>query len=195
MISIPRPRKDVSRTAQFRDVARKIVSKDRSDRRDGFSVDMAGAITRALERAFREGFVACQEADQEAESPVETKEAGNGPLDWMLLPIRPRNAFWTCCLFIIGESGQEEGEGYLRPATTVRGTPGWRLIVKDARNLTDEFGNRSIQPLLRLGLLQPLRATPDLLRISSLGYETWMAFRARGGRYPEDSLKPPSDGR
>ncbi len=188
-----RPRRDAYRTAQFRDIARGIVAKDRNDRRDGFSVDTAGAIARALERAFREGFIAAHEADETFASTVPSGSGHNGPIDWLLIPPRPRNAFWTCCLFILGEDGQVESSGCLQPITTVRGTPGWRLVVGGSRNLSDEFGDRTIQPLLRLGLLQLLHTSPDLLGISPLGYETWMAFRARGGRYPEDSLKPLPD--
>lgn len=185
-----RPRKNAYRTAQFRDIAKGIVAKDRSNQRNGFSADTAGAIARALERAFREGFIVAHEADRTAMLPPSSKETHEDSLDWMLIPPRPRNAFWTCCLFILGENGQGEYGGCLQPITTVRGTPGWRLIVAGSRNLTDEFGDRTIQPLLRLGLLQPLSTASSLIRISPFGYETWKAFHARGGRYPEDSLKP-----
>ncbi len=47
-----RPAKDPYRTAAFREAAREIVHKDRYDRRAGLSVDTAGTIARALERAY-----------------------------------------------------------------------------------------------------------------------------------------------
>ena len=52
-----KPGKTPHRTAAFRETARDIVHKDRYDRRAGMSVDTAGAIARALERAYVQGFV------------------------------------------------------------------------------------------------------------------------------------------
>ena len=42
----------------YREAAREIVAKDRYDRKNGFTVDTAGAIARALERAYRQLLVA-----------------------------------------------------------------------------------------------------------------------------------------
>ena len=50
-----RPPSDPYRKALFREIAREIVAKDRYNRKYGLSVDTAGAIANALERAYREG--------------------------------------------------------------------------------------------------------------------------------------------
>ena len=47
---------DPHRKANFREEARGIVAKDRYDRKYGHAVDTAGAIARALERAYKQGF-------------------------------------------------------------------------------------------------------------------------------------------
>jgi hypothetical protein len=36
-----------------------------------------------------------------------------GPLEWVLIPPRPRNAFWSCCLFMFGRHGDQPRGGYL----------------------------------------------------------------------------------
>jgi hypothetical protein len=59
------PAADPIRKARFRETAREIVGKDRTDREYGFAVDTAGAIARAMERAYRQGF-----ADAQSETPA-----------------------------------------------------------------------------------------------------------------------------
>jgi putative DNA-invertase from lambdoid prophage Rac len=97
------PPADPHRKARFRDEARGIVAKDRYDRKYGHPVDTAGAIARALERAYKQGF-----ADARGDPAARPPEASDkGPLDWALIPPRPRNAFWSCCLFTFGRRGDQ----------------------------------------------------------------------------------------
>ena len=69
-----KPAKDPYRAASFREAARGIVHKDRNDRRSGFSVDTAGTIARALERAYAQGF-----ADAQAPPPAEKQQTKPEP--------------------------------------------------------------------------------------------------------------------
>jgi hypothetical protein len=55
------PVADPHRKANFREEARGIVAKDRYDRKYGHAVDTAGAIARALERAYKQGFADAQD--------------------------------------------------------------------------------------------------------------------------------------
>lgn len=48
-------RYDQIREAEFREIARRIVSKDRDSKKYRFSVDTAGEILRALEKAYQQG--------------------------------------------------------------------------------------------------------------------------------------------
>ena len=69
--------------SQFPEEARGIVAKDRYDRKYGHAVDTAGAIARALERAYKQGF-----ADAQDDHVRPTPEVSDGgPLEWVL--IRP----------------------------------------------------------------------------------------------------------
>ena len=147
------------------------MAKDRYDRKYGHAVDTAGAIARALERAYKQGFADARD-DQVRPTPEVSDE---GPLEWLLIPPRPRNAFWSCCLFTFGRSGDQYRNGHLEPEVTERGTIGWRLV-----------GASSIQPLVKLGLLEADPADPHRLTVSVRGRSTWERFLDSGGRYPED---------
>jgi hypothetical protein len=180
---VRRPDADPIRKARFREAAREIVAKDRHDRKYGFPVDTAGAVARAMERAYRQGF-----ADAQGEPPMPaTGDLQSGEaIDWTLIPPRPRTAFWTICLLILGKGERTEGAGHLVPATTERGTQGWRLILP-SRNFEEKpLGERTIVPLVRLGLLELAEEGPERLLVSARGRATWWRFLERGGQYPED---------
>ncbi len=175
------PVADPHRKANFREEARGIVAKDRYDRKYGHAVDTAGAIARALERAYKQGF-----ADAQGDHVRPTPELSDGgPLEWVLIPPRPRNAFWSCCLFMFGRHGDQPRGGYLEPDITERGTIGWRLVVAGIEP-DKAIGASSIQPLVRLGLLEGDPAEPHRLTVSARGRSTWEHFLERGGRYPDD---------
>ena len=178
-----RPDADPIRKARFREAARAIVAKDRHDRKYGFPVDTAGAVARAMERAYREGF-----ADAQGELPMPSPGDAqpDEAIDWALIPPRPRSTFWTICLFILGKGERTEGAGHLVPAPTERGTQGWRLICVGGTLEHKSFGDRTIAPLVRLGLLELADRGPERLLISVRGRATWWRFLDRGGQFPED---------
>jgi len=171
------------RKVRFREEARDIVAKDRRDRQYGYAVDTAGAIARALERAYRQGFEDAQQPDGPVPPPEPTPP--DGPLEWVLIPPRPRTAFWSCCLFIFGRKSGDARPGRLEPTETVRGTPGWRLVVDGVTDLR-VIGAKTVQPLINLALLQPDPAASERLVITDKGRATWELFLRRGGEFPED---------
>ena len=180
-----KPSIDPYRKARFREEARGIVFKDRDHRKYGPAVDTAGAIARALERAYREGFAAADGPAPKASVQLQP----DGPLDWALIPPRPRSAFWSCCLFTFGRRGDKLRVGHLEPAVTERGTRGWRLVL-DNLDLRQVIGAKSIAPLVRLGLLEPDPAAPEHLIVSARGRATWDHFLQAGGQFPEDDVPP-----
>jgi hypothetical protein len=179
---VRQPSADPYRKARFRELAREIVFKDRQDRRSGYAVDTAGSIARALERAFREGFEGGQ---TEGPAPGTGPHVENQPIEWALIPPRPRDAFWSICLFCIGRKEHPKGEAKLIAALTGRGTPGWLLTTSEDREIRI-IGDGSVVPLIRLGLLERADDPSPSLIISDLGKMTWRRFLERGGQYPED---------
>jgi hypothetical protein len=191
-----KPVRDPYRTAAFRETARAIVHKDRADRRSGMSVDTAGAIARALEHAYAQGFAEGRQPppariESLAESDRIPSTTSAGPIEWMLIPPRPRNAFWTICLFMFGRqtATPATASGHLVPTQTSMGRPGWRLVTRDG--MEEQFGRTTILPLLRLGLLGA-KDQPEggRLVISALGRTTWQRFVERGGQFPDDLTTP-----
>ena len=180
---VRRPDADPIRKARFREAAREIVAKDRHDRKYGFPVDTAGAVARAMERAYRQGFVEAQ--GEQSMLAADDVQAGDA-IDWALIPPRPRTAFWTICLFVLGKGERTDGAGHLVPATTERGTPGWRLVLPSGNFEKNPLGEKTIVPLVRLGPLELAVGAPERLLVSARGRATWWRFLERGGQYPED---------
>lgn len=174
-----RPRVDPMRAVVFRDVARDIVRKDRDDRRDGRSVDTAGAIARALERAYRLGF---------EEAKGEPGGVGDAPIGdvmaWELVPRRPRSVvLWPVCLALLGDGTRPEIEGKLVPAKLPAGGPGWHL-VGTAPGIGRVYAERDVMVLRRLGLLGAGGGEHGGLTLTARAKATWrMAVDAAGG-YP-----------
>lgn len=171
---------DSRRKARFREIARGIVAKDRSDRKYGLTVDTAGAIAQALERAYRDGV-----RDGPAALVSAPVQPDTGPVEWALIPPRPRERFWSICLSILGGDGSQPRDGHLTPSITERGTPDW-TIVTQGHGPDRVIGERSIRPLVRLNLLDHAPDRPEHLLLTERGRETWLMFCRRGGRYPED---------
>ena len=172
---------DPRRKVRFREIARGIVAKDRHDRKYGYTVDTAGAIAQALERAYREGV----RDGPTISTTVHEQPDTTGPLEWAMIPPRPRDAFWSICLFFLGREADDTRNGHLEPALTERGTPGWTMVVP-GRNRDKVIGDRTIGPLIRLGLLAHSSDGPVRLLVTDRGQDTWRLFCQQGGRYPED---------
>lgn len=178
-----KPESDPIRKVRFREAAREIVAKDRYDRKHGMPVDTAGAIARAMERAYRQGFLDAQGAST---GPIQNEAPSEDVVDWALIPPRPRAVFWTICLFTIGKGERRAREGHLLPAITERGTPGWKLTVPAGDFRDKPFGEKTLLPLVRLGLLELANEPSERLIVSEQGTATWLRFLERGGDYPDD---------
>lgn len=175
-----RPVADPYRKARFREIAREVVAKDRYNRKYGLSVDTAGTIASALERAYREGM-----RDGQCDPAPMAEKHESGPIEWALIPPRPRNAFWSICLFSLGRSDRPALGGRLIPAVTERGTPGWKFVVPGDFS-ESVFGERTITPLLRLGLIEVAADDVTQRIVSKRGEDTWDQFVKRGGQFPDD---------
>ena len=121
-----------------------------------------------------------------------------GAIEWSSIKSRPRSAFWTICLYVIGDKRFRASarpnqiwprdRGFLVSALTARKTPGWAIVTPQFPNRTLlAISDRSIAPLLRLGLLDAdVEGTEARLTISDIGAATWEQFELRGGRWAED---------
>ena len=116
---VRRPDADPIRKPRFRESARASVARDRHDRKYGLPVDTAGAVARAMERAYRAGFA---DAQGEPAMPAASDVAAGQTIDWALIPPRPRTHFGpSACSFSARASGRT-GHGIvcLRPPSGTR---------------------------------------------------------------------------
>lgn len=160
------------RRAEFKEIARDIIWNDREKRKYGHSVDTAGAIARALEKAYQRG----RKEERDGE-PLYPDQIPGSPIEWKLIPSLPRRAFWSVCLFILGRTEQEKPfVGGLELIRNERdGRLRWVIIRSwsepDHYDISFSWGPRTIQTLIKLGLLIP---TEDRkVEISELGKRTW----------------------
>ena len=65
--------------------ARGIVSHTRRNRKNGFSVDTSGAIARAIERAYKQGFADAQDTNPPAPLKPQPDDP-DAPKEWFLIP-------------------------------------------------------------------------------------------------------------
>ena len=173
------PHLDQDRKARFREMARGIVFKDRDDRKYKRPVDTAGTIARALERAWRDGFAAARDGDDVA--PPMLSATGDEAIPWHRIPPRPRTAFWSICSWFVGKNVIHTDRGsMLVPGITSRGTPGWTLIRDPTRTDNYTLGDRTILPLIRLGLLEQSPDTDRRLLLTARGRATWSASSSPG---------------
>lgn len=158
---------DQIREAEFREIARRIVSKDRDSKKYRFSVDTAGEILKALEKAYQQGKNE-QKLKKSFVMPIKRKDA----VYWGCIPPCPRRAFYALCSHLLD----------YRPNLNYNLIPvsnginiKWALLT-NGKELDEHYvrGLKSINPLIKLGLLEYLNDNKDALIISQKGKETWL---------------------
>jgi hypothetical protein len=160
-------------------------------RQFGGAVDTAGAVARAMERAYRLGFEDALKvpAASVADPVVAPIGAPNSDaMNWTLIPPRTRSTFWGICLAALGREGRTETPSYLEPVPTRRGTLTWQLVVPDRRTYDKTVGDGTIVTLVRLGLLEEADDEKRVI-LSDYGIRTWNRFCERGGHWPDDLVE------
>lgn len=166
---------DNIREAEFREEARAIVQKDRHARKYGHSVDTAGAIKRAMEKAYQRG--RREEADGE---PVLFTPKRPLAIFWDVIPPKARKPFCWICLFICGEDIQNTNvkrHGIVKENREQRATASWQFYLEVEGGIApmDNYlwSNAHISPLCKLGLLAVVKEEPTILQITAKGLDTW----------------------
>lgn len=171
------------RFAHFREHARLIVHFDRSERKAGRKVDLAGMITRSLERAYQFGFEAALEPDPVMHSDI---DRDGDIVEMIMIPPRSRATFRGLCFHLGGDLQNPMGAACLIPAVTERGTPGWRLDFPGRKRGTElqerkaAIGRSSVNVLVRLGLFELAGPNDERLVLSAKGLASWRHHCATG---------------
>jgi hypothetical protein len=186
---IKNPPANPLRAATFRELARNIVLKDRWERKAGRTVDTAGTIARAMEGAYRVGF----KDALSGEVPWPYKEMPEGEaIEWVTIPPRPRKAFHGLCYSALRNCTGPEHVAYFAPSVTERGTPGWHLMPSHPTRRTElewakgTVAQKTMNVLLKLGLIEPLSGNATRLVVTRRGRATWRRFCDQGGPMRDD---------
>jgi len=160
---------DTLRRAEFREIARRIVADDRERRKFGLKTDTAGQISRALEGAFKRGKREALKGERDITLP-------KNHLEWITIPSRPRSAFWSICLYAIGEKpDRRQEENWSLAFEERRDNPGRWVLKKNGENfdsgMSHEWGDLTVKPLVTRELL--IHRTDGHLVLSDLGRATW----------------------
>lgn len=147
-----------NRKGEFREKAREIVSHDRECRKYGRTVDTAGAVTRAMEAAYKLG-LAHGAAPGGAASQAAPVDAGTGqiaPIAWLTIPPRPRPIFesimmseWIVKFMPNATPWRQEADRWACYAVRGDGTPDGAKAM-----LIDTYSRTTLEPLVKLGLMQ-----------------------------------------
>lgn len=192
----PDLREAAPRKAEFREVAREIVSKDREWRKVGRSVDTGGAITRAMEMAYKLGL---SHGSNQVEPATAPHAAGEG-IAWTLIPSRSRSVFERIVAFNLVVMRPKE-ESPWPPLDDV-----WRCYQElgTGYELANTFAKSTFAPLVRLGLMQERELeSATVLDVTPLGAATYgvsgfecvwsvCARRCSGGAKPDFVVARPA---
>ena len=186
-----RPSGYADRKRQFRETARDILHMAKVKRQSGEAVDAAGAVARAMEKAYRLGFEDALTGQGSADAVATVGPAvapQNEALDWTLIPPRTRGTFWSICLAALGREGKTATPSYLEAIPTRGGTLAWQLVVPDRQPYEKRVGDGTITTLFRLGLMD---YGDDETRVvlTDYGIRTWNRFCERGGQWPDDLVE------
>jgi len=152
--------------AEFKEVARNIVSKDRNARKSGHSNNTINDIERALVKAFRLG----QEYisfDDSHSSPVV-----NDIIDWIEIPPRSRRTLadlTTCFSRIYGRC--REKPSHIERVISEKGCV-WNIIHCEDVREQRHIANGSVAPLIRMRLLAPSAENAEIFSVTELGIKT-----------------------
>lgn len=158
-----------ARRAEFKEIARSIIARDRTARKNGWSQNTIGEIERALVAAYISG---------RSETTIRPAASVADFVNWIEIPPRARDALWFMSVAISGSG--HDGEGFeveLVKREEAKG-PRWHEVarVDDTR---PGFSTGAIRPLVRLGLMEDPGQGGDNLRMTPLGVRTCLEFWRR----------------
>lgn len=173
--------------AQFKEIARHIVSTDRSARKYGRSQNTIGDITRAMTQAYIIG----QKSQVYVELP-DTQQSSSA-LDWTTIPPRSRDTLESMSYVMSAKLGIGEADLWDIERIPSDPRPRWRL-VKDGQARGDHtIANGGVAPLIRMKLLEAVSGSETVFRLTELGKATcldyWRKSDANDRTLPKISLR------
>lgn len=176
--------------AEFREVARDIIARDRRARKNGLSQNTIGEIERAMIKAFVVGQETLISGHEDHRIPES--------LDWLDVPPRARetlahmtfsfsNRFRTA----LSDSHEQFAANELE-VFEVSGRKRWAFVRQDVRS-DRSVADGSVSPLLKLGLIRPLPDNEVRYELTESGVklcrEYWRRSDADDPTLPRQSMR------
>lgn len=165
----------VSRKAKFKEIARRIVSDDRSARKHGLAQNTTGAIERALMAAFKEGQTAGPNAD------ADQVRAPHDPVPWEEIPPTSRRVLDDLTFSYSSRHRTPTFEAEELISYQHLGRDRW-LPSRSEERVDNLISGKGVNPLVRMGLLEVNPTDPTRLRLSKLGDLTARAYWLRADK-------------
>lgn len=170
------------RKGEFREIARDIVWKDRNNRKYGRSVDTGGAITRALEAAYRLGLEHSRAHDEiPPAKPAEISQ--DEAIAWNSIPPRSRAAFECIYRYKFAVILVKNATPWERnPAKWACYWDRGNLLADNERmKFEQKYSLGTLAPIIRLGLMvEETIEGRTLLVATKKADATWSAALAAG---------------
>lgn len=171
------------RKGEFRETSRNIVSKDRSSKKYGFSVDAGGSIARALEAAYKLGLAHGADSKGDAKPASRRASSQASYVSWNTIPPRPRAIFerilqckWIVMLVTDASPWQKPSDKW-----ACYWDGGERKPEGQRYELAETFSRSTLAPIIRLGLMEErVIAGSTLLEPTPLAAATFAAAVAAG---------------
>lgn len=184
-----KPTPAANRLPEFRAWAREITQENKEARKYGASTDLNGQLARALERAYQKGFEEAQTGQDSLSVSTDADPNNPKPLARSVVTVKISSALHVLGLRRFGSKttyNPERNEAvafiqddYISNLTTR--DPDWRIITQHGFE-KESFSNRTIQQLVKLGLLVPASSNHEalqgrrLLRLSPKGKATYRSL-------------------
>lgn len=168
--------------AVFMEEARRIVSNDRSARKHGASINLAGEIAAALVKAYKLGF----EHSASPDTPRPKLPDSDAYVAWELIPPTSR----TILTYLTSTYSNRTIPATFVPSElrefshSETGRQRWAWVDRGGEFLADEhsFASKGIGPLLRLRLIAPKDGDENLLILTPKGDATCHLYWDRSDR-------------
>jgi hypothetical protein len=166
---MPRSKIDPRLRAEFKEIARSIISRDRRARKLGRSQNTIGDIERALVEAFVFG-------QELGDAPYSVPGSAHSGIDWEQVPPRGRE--------VLASLTYRNDQCEVSNAVGLRQLPSgektrWGSQYESGRVSGHTVADGGVSPLARLGLLAPSAQDHDLLVLTAKGHATCDAYWRR----------------
>lgn len=170
----PALRDATDRKGEFREIAREIVWKDRQNRKYGSTVDTGGAITRAMEQAYKLGLA---HGAKELPPSIPIPPDPDAPLLWNSIPPKPRGIYeqilsfgWTVVF--------EKDNNPWSPRPRNKWACYWVSSNKESEEkhvqFADVFSVTTLAPIIKLGLMKEHIIDKEVYLVQTpKGIATW----------------------